>query len=130
MLDYKQHPERGYVELKLDGSVSKKDLEAVVSKLGPLMDQCGKVGILKHIVSFGGITPAALWDDLKFAFRHLKHVGPVAVVSDKKWIEIWTKLAAPILRSDVRFFEEEDIAEARTWLTGEMTSIGEEATRG
>ena len=61
MIDYTHHSKEGYVELRLDGAVNKEDLDAVVSKLVPLMDESGKIGILKHIVSFGGITPAAFW---------------------------------------------------------------------
>ena len=122
MIQYEEHPELGYVEFTLDGKIDRESFEAVVTKLGPLMDEHKKLGILKHIVSFGGIAPAVLWDDLKFGFRHLKHVGPVAVVSDKKWIEVWTKLASPFWRSDVRFFAADELDEARAWLAEHMRS--------
>lgn len=122
MIEYLEHPEAGYVEFKLDGKVDREGFESVVSKLGPLMDRSGKVGILEHIVSFGGISPSVLWDDLKFGFRHFKHVGPVAVVSDKRWIEVWTKMAAPLWASPVRFFETKELGEAREWLAAQMAA--------
>ena len=120
MIRYEEHPEHGFVELTLDGKIDREGFEDLVSKLGPHMDAAGKVGILKHIVSFGGITPSVLWDDLKFAFEHFKHVGPVAVVSDKKWIEVWTKMAAPFWMKPVKFFEEDDLDDAREWLAEQM----------
>jgi len=117
MIKYEEHEEAGYVELTLDGKIDRDAFKEIVSRLGPLMDKRGKVGILKHIISFGGISPSVLWDDLKFGFKHLKHVGPVAVVSDKKWIEVWTKLAAPFWASEVCFFESEKLEDARAWLS-------------
>ena len=123
MLNYTEHPEQGYVELRLEGKIERADFEEVAEKLGKLMDERGKVGLIKHIVSFTGIEPSVLWDDLKFAFRHLKHVGPVAVVSDKKWIEVWTKLAAPLWWSEARFFEEDDLDDAREWLAEKMAEL-------
>jgi len=127
MLHYEDHAGEGYVELRSDGKVDRASFDDVVAKLGPRMEEHaqagrGKLGILKHVVSFGGIAPAVLWDDLQFAFSHLKHVGPVAVVSDKKWIEVWTKLAAPFWRSSVRFFEAGRLEEARAWLEHETRS--------
>lgn len=120
MIEYREHPE-GYVELTIDGKIDRQGFEDLVAKLGPSLDaRSGKTGVLKHIVSFGGIEPEVLWDDLKFGFRHLKQVGPVAVVSDKKWIEVWTKLAAPFWSSEVRFFEPGQLARARQWLAGAM----------
>lgn len=120
MIQFEEHPELGYVELTLEGKVDRESFEELVSKLGPLMDERGKVGILERIVSFGGIAPSVLWDDIKFGFRHLKHVGPVAVVSDKKWIEVWTKLASPFWRTEVRFFGANELDEARAWLAEQM----------
>ena len=84
MIRYEEHPEQGYVEVVLDGKVDRASFEVAVDKMGRLMDERGKVGLLKHVVSFGAIEPSLLWDDLKFAYHHLKHVGPVAVVSDTR----------------------------------------------
>ena len=127
MIRYEENPEHGYVELTLDGKIDRAGFQDIVSKLGPLMDRTGRVGILKHIVSFGGMSPSVLWDDLKFGFEHLKHVGPVAVVSDKKWIEVWTKLAAPLWMRPVKFFEEDDLDDAREWLAEEMAKAAKTA---
>lgn len=122
MIRYEEHPTQGFVELTIDGKVDRESFEEVVSQLGPFMEQRGKVGVLKNIQSFGGIAPAVLWDDIKFGFAHLKNVGPVAVVSDKKWIAAWTKLAAPFWASEVRFFESGELAQARQWLGEQMAA--------
>ena len=116
MIKYEEHLEQGYVQLTIDGKVDREGFEEIVAKLGPAMKEHGKLGLLKIVHSFTGMTPAVFWDDLKFAFGHLKHVGAVAVVSDKKWIEVWTKLATPFWTEDVRFFESDELDEARRWL--------------
>jgi hypothetical protein len=125
MIQIHSHAPEGYVELHLDGKVDREGFERVAKELGELMDARaaageGRLGILKDIVSFGGIPPSVLWDDIQFGFRHLKHVGPVAVVSDKKWIEVWTKIAAPFWGSEVKYFDRDDLDEARAWLVGVM----------
>ncbi len=117
MIRYEEHPEQGYVEIILDGKVDRESFGVVARRMGTLMDERGKIGLMKRIVSFGGIEPSALWDDMKFAYRHLKHIGPVAVVSDKRWIEVWTKLAQPFWSSDVHFFGEDELEEAHAWLS-------------
>ena len=120
MIEYAPHADQGYVELTLDGKIDREGFEEVVDQLGPLMEKHGKIGILKHILSFRGMSPTVLWEDLKFAFRHLKHVGPVAVVSDKRYIAVWTKLARPLWSGEVRFFEENQLEEARAWIAAQM----------
>lgn len=121
MIDYLEHEGARYVELTIDGKVDRQSFEKVVQQLEPVLQETDQLGILKHIISFGGMEPSLLWDDLKFAFRNVRHVGPVAVVSDKKWIEIWTKLAAPFWKSEVRFFETAELEEARAWLSSKVT---------
>ena len=127
MIHYDEHTAEGFVELRLDGKIDREGFEEVSSKLGKLMDERGTIGLLKHVVSFAGIEPSVLWADLKFAFRSLKHVGPVAVVSDKKWIEVWTKMASPFWKGEARFFETDELDEARVWLAGRMAEIVKEA---
>jgi hypothetical protein len=116
MITYTQDAEKGIAELTLDGSINRESFDEVVGQLVPLMEAHGVVGLLKHIVSIGGISPSVLWDDVKFAYHNLKHVGPVAVVSDKKWIEVWTKMADPFFKSEARYFTEDQLDEARAWL--------------
>ena len=74
------------------------------------------------------ITPAGyardyeciVWRDLRFAARHLMHVGPVAVVSDRRYVRVWSKMAAPFWKAEVRFFPREELEEARAWLVEQM----------
>ncbi len=127
MIQSKEHAELGYAELTINGKVDRQSFDRVVFQLGPFMKEHGKIGLLKHVISIGGISPSVLWDDLKFAFGHLKYVGPVAVVSDKSWIETWTKLSAPFWGSEVRFFEEDDLEEAREWMSERMAVLREES---
>ena len=116
MITYTQDEEKGIAELRVEGGLTRDSFDEIVSQLGPLMETHGSVGLLKHIVSLGAISPSVLWDDVKFGLGNFKHIGAVAVVSDKKWIEVWTKLASPFWRSEVHFFAMDDLDEARAWL--------------
>ena len=67
-------------------------------------------------MSLGLIEPSALWENLRFAFRHMKHVERVAGVADQAWMGKLTKLANPFFSAEMRFFPAEQIEAARAWL--------------
>ncbi|MHC4956508.1 MAG: SpoIIAA family protein [Planctomycetota bacterium] len=46
----------------------------------------------------------------------MKHIDRVAVVADKKWIEIWTKMANPFFKAEAKYFGADEIENARAWL--------------
>ena len=129
MITYTQDEEKGIAELKIEGGLTRDSFDEIVAQLGPLMETHGSVGLLKHIVSLGTIPPSVLWDDLKFGLGNLKHIGAVAVVSDKKWIEVWTKMANPFFKAEARFFSADQMDEARAWLA-EATAAARAAQAG
>ncbi|MDA1267025.1 MAG: STAS/SEC14 domain-containing protein [Planctomycetota bacterium] len=120
MLQFEDHADQGYVAFTIDGVVPREDLEEALTLFEPLLEQHRRLGVLEHIVSFRGISPLALWRDLRFAARHLMHVGPVAVVSDRRYVRVWSKMAAPFWKAEVRFFPREELEEARAWLVEQM----------
>lgn len=116
MVELKIDPERPIVEIALDGRISKAEFDDISSRLEAEFQKHGKLRIVEVVHSFAGMDPAAYWDDIKFGFRHFRDFTRYAVVSDKKWAEVITALAAPIAPGEGRFFPLEKIDEARAWV--------------
>lgn len=116
MLSYAEDIENKVVEVTVAGSINKNEFNDVSQKIEQRIQDWGKLRLLKRIDSFTGIEPTALFYDLKFGFEHFRDFLKVAVVSDKEWVEKLTKLGKNISPCEVRFFENEDIDQARAWL--------------
>lgn len=67
---------------------------------------------------FAGWDISGLWRELKFDVRHQNQFGRIAIVGDKKWEEWGTSLSDPFFRSEMRFFEPSQRAEAEAWARG------------
>ncbi|MHC4954664.1 MAG: SpoIIAA family protein, partial [Planctomycetota bacterium] len=92
MLEYIVIPDTNIMEIVVDGKVTQEELKGAHDACDKLMADHDKIRMLKHVRSIGGIQASAMWDNLKFGFETMKHIDRVAVVADKKWIEIWTKM--------------------------------------
>lgn len=116
MITYRDVPGTNIAELLVDGKVCREDFDAVIPKMEKLIGEYGKVRFLEEIRSFGGVELGVLWDDMKFAFGHLKDFERVAVVTDKRWIKNWSKLGTIFLKADVEVFDLDELEKAREWL--------------
>jgi len=116
MLSYQEIPGTNIAELVVDGKVTRQDFEDIAGRMEKLIEEHGRVRLLEEIRSFGGFELSVLWDDMKFAFGHLKDFERVAVVTDKGWIKNWSKFGNIFIKADVRVFEPSQIEDARAWL--------------
>jgi hypothetical protein len=116
MILFKRIPGTDVLEILVDGGIGEKELHEAVRECEAIIEERGSLSILKEIRSIGGIAPKALWEDIRFAMKHLKHIRRGAVLSDKKWVDVWTKLANPFFSAEVRFFEPGQRVEALEWL--------------
>ena len=65
---------------------------------------------------FHGWELEAAWDDAKFGVQHRNDFEKVAVVGGPRWVEWGTKLAALIMRGEVKTFSSEQLDEAWDWV--------------
>ena len=116
MIDYREMPETGVVEIRIDGRVSREAFDRVASKLEAFIECHGKVRVLEIVDSFGGMDPSVFWDDLKFGLRHLNDFSRCAVVTEKRWVEVMTKAVRPFVSCEIELYHHDEIETARTWL--------------
>lgn len=116
MIEYREDAGTDLVEIVVDGRIGKAEFDDVADRLEAYIRRHGKVRVLEEVRSLGGIEPAALWADLRFALRHLNDFSRCAVVSDKRWIEPLTTGVGKLVACELRHFLPGQIAAARAWL--------------
>lgn len=103
-----------FLEVVAERRLQRSDYDRLLPQIERSIDEYGKVRMLVILRDFEGWTPQALFEDLKFEFRHRKHFEKVAVVGDKTWERVATRLGAVFYEGEVQFFADE--AAARAWI--------------
>jgi len=116
MLAYREMDNLAAVEIDISGRVSTEEFDATATKLETFIKRHGKVRVLEVIHEFEGMDAAALWHDLKFSLRHLNDFSRCAIVSDAKFLSIWSAIAEPFIDCEVAYFPPEEVEAARDWL--------------
>ncbi len=101
------------------GQVTGEDYENVIIPLvDEKIDQYKKIRLLYHLgPDFKKFTTTALWDDAKIGFHHLRGFERVAVVSDVTWILTMAKGIGLTMPMEVRTFANDELDEAKTWIS-------------
>ena len=105
--------------LKASGQVSADDYKTVlVPAIEQKLTQHAKARLLYVLGDdFEGYTSGAAWEDAKVGMKHLTSFERVAVVTDVDWIEKMIKAFGFALPGDVRVFDDDDLDEARIWIS-------------
>ena len=111
--------ERNVIAFELTGRVSADRMEEVVKEVTARMDAMeGAVRMLGRFRNFRMPEPRAVFDSdyLRMKLSALRKIDRYAVVGGPTWFRNYISLVAPLLRFDVRYFEEDDEAAAWQWL--------------
>ena len=128
MLAYREMDNLAAVEIVLSGRVSTEEFDRTASKLEAFIARHGRVRVLEIVRDFEGMDAAALWHDLKFSLRHLNDFSRCAIVSDAKFLSIWSAVAEPFLDCQVEYFHPGEVEAARDWLLWPESACDEEST--
>ncbi len=89
-------------------------------RLNPIMAQFEqKHKQIKMLVEITELdfTAGALWEDVKFGFKHLSAINAIAIVSDKKWLEESMETFGSIMPGIVaEGFDSDEVELAIDWL--------------
>lgn len=112
-----ENPESKTIEIIIDGKVTTEAMELLFRKIESKASEWGKINILERYVAMDGFEPRVLWIDLRLYFRNRDYFNKVAIVTDKKWVKALTKMIGPFFKVDVKVFSNNQLQEARAWLT-------------
>ncbi len=113
--------EEVYVEFTLRGKLTHEDYETFVPFIESAIKDLppNRLKILIDMKDFEGWSLEAAWDDFKFGLEIREDIEKMAVVGDKKWEELFTKMVGWLISGKAKFFRDKE--EARRWLTSTLT---------
>jgi hypothetical protein len=72
--------------------------------------------MLVRMRDFPGWTGGALWEDIKFHWRHFSDIERLALVGDSRWEAGMAVSCKPFATAKVRYFDESKADEASAWV--------------
>ena len=110
---------KNIVAVRATGKLGKADYEHFVPEVERLIKQEGKIRLLFEMHDFHGWEPTALWEDIKFDVKHFADIERIAMVGEEKWEQWMASFCRPFTSAAIRYFDQAQAAEARTWIAGE-----------
>ncbi len=104
------------IHVTVSGKLTKEDYKLFIPKLEEDIRENGKIRILFHMDNFHGWEMSALWEDIKFDMKHFSDIERLAMVGDKQWEKGMSSFCKPFTTAKIRFFELNEIEQAKTWL--------------
>jgi hypothetical protein len=116
------------IALRIAHKITGKELDTIMDRLEPMLEQHGKVHVFVETQSIDGIEIAGLGRYSARAlplFGKLMKFGRVAVVADQSWIRFWTRVESALLPFiSYRTFLPEDGDAALQWVKGHSQPTG------
>ena len=107
------------IHVRLSGKLTKEDYERFVPEVERLIREHGKLRVLVEMHDFHGWDAGALWEDMRFDFKHFRDLERIAMVGESRWQEGMAKFCAPFTSAKVKYFEQGHQEEARRWVESE-----------
>jgi len=105
------------VAVGLDGKISTEQFDRVATLVEDKLQRHDKIRMYVEVISFGGMSIAAFFKDMKLALHHWKRFDKEAVVTDKKWLQKLSKMGGKLFPGiDVRAFPSMEAEMARQWV--------------
>jgi hypothetical protein len=108
----------GVIGFEASGMLRAEDYRDV---LLPAVERAGAAGDLRVVIvfpKFDGMTPGALWEDLKMGIDHLRGWKRIALVTDVEWMRQMTTLFGWMTPGEVEHFPMARRADAVAWAAG------------
>ncbi|HEV7191720.1 MAG TPA: STAS/SEC14 domain-containing protein [Jatrophihabitantaceae bacterium] len=106
----------GVIGFVVSGTMVAEDYSDVILPALERAAAAGDVRFLIEIPSFDGMTPAALWEDLKIGVEHLRAWKRIGLVTDIDWMRYMTAMFGWMTPGQVKVFPIADRAAAISWV--------------
>jgi len=122
MLEIIPFEEKHIIGLRLEGSIDNEGLERAFAKFREAFESNDKIRVYVEVEGIGWESTETFFRNMKMKLDVLGEIGKFereAVVSDKGWLEIATKIGDVLLPGiDVRHFPVADKEHALEWIRG------------
>jgi len=108
--------EDNFIEAMITGKLTERDYEIIIPELERRIREFGKLRLVIILENFQGWTAGAMWEDIKFDFKHFHDVEKIALLGERKWEKTATLFSRPFTGAELRYFSNEELDEARSWV--------------
>jgi SpoIIAA-like len=105
-----------FLEVRLTGKLTKEFYEKFAPEVEKQIAEHGKLRILMVMHDFHGWTAGALWEDIKFEFKHCRDIEKLAMVGETKWEKGMAAFCKPFTKAKIRYFDQSQLEGARKWI--------------
>ena len=118
MIEILPESQGNLIAVKASGKVTDQDYkEILIPKADRVLAENDRANFLFWLSDqFEGFELGAAWDDIKYASGHHDKFDKVALVGGPRWVEWTSKIFGPMLKAEVKHFEEVQIVEAWSWI--------------
>ena len=106
----------GVIGFEVSGTVRAEDYRDVVI---PALERAASQGDVRFVVEMPelkGMTPSAMWQDLKVAAEYLHAMKRIAVITDLEWVAHMTALFGWMVPYEMRTFPMAQRDDALKWI--------------
>jgi SpoIIAA-like len=108
----------GVIGFEVAGKIEAEDYRDVVLPAIEAAAQAGEVRFVIVIPEFHGMSPGALWQDLKVGVEHFRAWKRIALVTDIQWMHQMTTIFGWMTPGEVKTFAAADRDKAIAWTAG------------
>ena len=116
------HEEAGgkVLVVNLSGKLTKDDYGHFVPVVERLIKEHGKLRMVVRMHDFHGWTLGALWEDIKFDWKHFSDIEMLALIGERKWEASMATFCKPFTRAKIRYFDAAQADEAFAWIQADL----------
>jgi hypothetical protein len=104
------------LDVQVSGKLTAEDYKRFLPEVERLIQRHDKIGVAFEMTDFRGWEAGAVWEDVKFDFKHFSHIERLALIGDKKWEAGMAKFCFPFTKATVRYYNHAAAHEAHAWL--------------
>jgi hypothetical protein len=108
----------GVLGFEITGKIEAEDYRDVVI---PALEQAAQAGEVRFVIvvpEFHGMTPGALWQDLKVGVEHFRAWKRIAVITDLGWVHHMTSVFGWMTPGEVKTFALTEREQGIAWAAG------------
>ena len=116
MINVLKNQGENLIIVRAHGGLEKKDFE----KINPVIEEFSKgsshIKLFIELEEINHVKPDTIMEDMRSHLRYNNSVKQIAVVGNKDWERIFTRLSEPFVSAEVRYFPESRSLEALNWI--------------
>ena len=107
------------LHVKVTGKLTKESYETLTPIVEEQITEYGKLRVLFEMHDFHGWTAGAVWEDIKFDFKHWRDIERLAIVGETKWEAGMAVFCKPFTMAKVKYFDHTKLEDALCWINEE-----------